>query len=88
MTPFHTGFTDELTKEAGLLSGVKGLVQRTKPQKMSLGYFKRRRIAKQLGVKPKEVEAELQRLGRSRRRKNLGVAAGGLAMGSAMGSQL
>jgi len=83
---FTAGFADELTKEAGLRSGVRRLIGRGKD------YVRRRRLAKQLGVKPADVDKVLAiQRSRARRRKVIGgVAAGvgGLAAGGLIGTKL
>ena len=56
---FHAGFADELTKQAGVRSLVKRIVQ-GKPLP-ALGFFEKRQLAKALGVKSKDVVGLLQK---------------------------
>lgn len=78
---FIAGFGNELVKEARLRAVVGKMMARGKD------YMRRRRLAKQLGVKPADVDRVLAiRAKRARRRKfigagltSAGVAAGGLA---------
>jgi hypothetical protein len=84
---FTAGFGNELIKEAGLRSAVKRLMSRGKD------YMRRRGLAKQLGVKPADVDRVLAiQAKKARRRKMMKTMAGaatigGLATGSMMGSR-
>jgi hypothetical protein len=87
MNHFTAGFGSELVKTAGLRSSVGKLVGRGKD------YMRRRALAKQLGVKPADVDRVLAiQKKKARRRKIMKTTAGAgtagaLAAGSLAGSQ-
>lgn len=71
------GFADELVKEAGLLDVIKNIARgRAAPKK--LGFFERRRVAKALGVKPRDVESTI-----SHRQRVRGLKRGASVLGAA-----
>jgi len=84
---FTAGFGSELIKEARFRAGVKKLMAQGKD------YMRRRTLAKQLGVRPADVDRVLAiQAKKVRRRKILqGMAglgtAGALGVGSAIGSK-
>jgi hypothetical protein len=86
LTTFHAGFADELVKTAGIRDIVKRLVHGKPLPKM--GFFEKRRIAKALGVKSRDVERTLmERQGKDRLTKAL-VAGGGLGAGTVLGGAM
>lgn len=86
LTTFHAGFADELVKTAGIRDIVKRIVHGKPIPKM--GFFEKRRIAKALGVKSRDVERTLQeRQGKDRLTKAL-VAGGGLGAGTVLGGAM
>jgi hypothetical protein len=84
---FTAGFGDELVKEARLRATVGKLMAKGKD------YMRRRRLAKQLGVKPADVDRVLAIQARKAKRRKLmragatAATVGGLAAGSMMGSK-
>jgi len=86
LTTFHAGFADELVKTAGIRDIVKRLVHGKPIPKM--GFFEKRRIAKALGVKIRDVERTLmERQGKDRLTKAM-VAGGGLGAGTVLGGAM
>ena len=81
---FTAGFASELIKEARLRAGVNKLMARSKD------YMRRRRLGKQLGVKPSDVDRVIAlRKKQLLRRKILtgGLASGALVAGGMAGKQ-
>ncbi len=85
------GFTDELTKEAGLKEVLHRIFSGKSGAGRKMGFFEKRRAARALGIKPRDVEHTIkqrQRIGQVARGGALGGAAalGGLA-GARISSQ-